>query len=174
MPSFAIPQFTVLLEPLWVSAVFLLLSTGPNLDGTISGLLQQPQDQGKAEGLAACNSQTASPFGCLNNFYFKILSNFLGSLHFKAGADFCYPIMRLNFWRKWRKFGVNPLLPTQKIKRFQGFAASLSTCRPCRDRREQQVRGVRACRPPGTRWSVPLRRRKRRSPERSGSPWRDR
>ncbi|MCC2177716.1 TnpV protein, partial [Agathobaculum butyriciproducens] len=24
--------------------------------------------------------QTASPFGCLNNFYFKILSNFLGSL----------------------------------------------------------------------------------------------
>ena len=81
MPSFAIPQFTVLLEPLWVSAVFLLLSTGPNLDGTISGLLQQPQDQGKAEGLAACNSQTASPFGCLNNFYFKILSNFWGSLH---------------------------------------------------------------------------------------------
>lgn len=35
MPSFAIPQFTVLLEPLWVSAVFLLLSTGPNLDGTL-------------------------------------------------------------------------------------------------------------------------------------------
>ena len=35
-----------------------------------------------SKGLAACNSQTASPFGCLNNFYFKILSNFLGSLHF--------------------------------------------------------------------------------------------
>ncbi len=47
----------------------------------ISRLLQQPQDQGKAKGLAACNSQTASPFGCLNNFYFKILSNFWGSLH---------------------------------------------------------------------------------------------
>ena len=31
-------------------------------------------------GFAACNSQTASPFGCLNNFYFKILSNFWGSL----------------------------------------------------------------------------------------------
>ena len=30
MPSFAIPQFTVLLEPLWVSAEFLLLSTDPN------------------------------------------------------------------------------------------------------------------------------------------------
>ena len=42
----------------------------------------KPQDQGKAKGLAACNSQTASPFGCLNNFYFKILSNFWGSLHY--------------------------------------------------------------------------------------------
>ncbi len=36
------------------------------------------RNQGKTKGLAACNSQTASPFGCLNNFYFKILSNFLG------------------------------------------------------------------------------------------------
>ena len=35
-----------------------------------------------ADRLAACNSQTASPFSCLNNFYFRILSNFLGSLHF--------------------------------------------------------------------------------------------
>ena len=41
--------------------------------------------------------------------------------------------MRLNFWRKWRKFGVNPLLHVQKIKQFQGFAVSLSTCRPCTD-----------------------------------------
>ena len=32
-------------------------------------LLQQPQDQDKTEGLAACNSQTASPLSCLNNFY---------------------------------------------------------------------------------------------------------
>ena len=31
MPSFAISKFTVLLEPLWVSAVFLLLSTGPHI-----------------------------------------------------------------------------------------------------------------------------------------------
>ena len=38
----------------------------------ISGLLQQPQNQGKTKGLAACNSQTTNPFGCLNNFYFKI------------------------------------------------------------------------------------------------------
>ena len=51
----------------------------------ISGLLQQPPHQGKAEGLAACNSQTASPFSCLNNFYFKILSNFWGSLHLVRG-----------------------------------------------------------------------------------------
>lgn len=29
MPSFAISQFIILLEPLWVSAEFLLLSTGP-------------------------------------------------------------------------------------------------------------------------------------------------
>ena len=39
MPSFAISQFIILLEPLWVSADFLLLSTGPstgpNLDGTL-------------------------------------------------------------------------------------------------------------------------------------------
>ena len=38
--------------------------------------------QGKAKGLAACNSQTASPLSWLNNFYFKILSNFSGSLQF--------------------------------------------------------------------------------------------
>ena len=47
----------------------------------ISGLLQQPQDQGKTKGPAACNSQTTSPFGCLNNFCVEFLSNFLGSLH---------------------------------------------------------------------------------------------
>ena len=35
----------------------------------ISGFLQQPQDQDKTEGLAACNLQTASPPGSLNNFY---------------------------------------------------------------------------------------------------------
>ena len=59
---------------------------------------------------------------------FKSIQN--RHLLFKAGADFCYPIMRLNFWRKWRKAGVNPLLRIQKIKQFQGFAVSLSTCRP--------------------------------------------
>ncbi|WP_419171006.1 hypothetical protein, partial [Negativibacillus massiliensis] len=39
--------------------------------------------QGKAEGLAACNSQTTSPFGCLNNFSTEILSNFLGALQYQ-------------------------------------------------------------------------------------------
>ena len=46
-----------------------------------------PAHQGKVKGLAACNSQTTSPFGCLNNFYFEILSNFLGSLQ-QAGDNF--------------------------------------------------------------------------------------
>ena len=27
------------------------------------------QEQGKVKGLAACITQTASPFSCLNNFY---------------------------------------------------------------------------------------------------------
>ena len=42
---------------------------------------KQPPYQGKAKRLAACSSQATSPFGCLNNFCFEILSNFLGSLH---------------------------------------------------------------------------------------------
>ena len=36
----------------------------------------------KTKGPAACNSQAASPFGCLNNFCVEFLSNFLGSLHY--------------------------------------------------------------------------------------------
>ena len=44
-----------------------------------SGLVQQSQDQGKIEGLAACYSQTANPFGSLNHFCFEILSNFICS-----------------------------------------------------------------------------------------------
>ena len=39
-------------------------------------------NQVRAKGPAACHSQTTSPFGCLNNFFTKILSNFLGSLQF--------------------------------------------------------------------------------------------
>lgn len=45
---------------------------------------QKPQNQGKAEGLAVCDSQTTSPFSCLNNFLYKYLSNFSGALQFGA------------------------------------------------------------------------------------------
>ena len=34
---------------------------------------------------------------------------------------FCYPIVRFDFWRKWRKFGVNPLSRAPKIKDSCGF-----------------------------------------------------
>ena len=34
----------------------------------------------KAKRLAACSSQTTSPFDCLNSFYFKILSNFFWAI----------------------------------------------------------------------------------------------
>lgn len=52
--------------------------------GRFFGARQQPQDQGKAEGPAACNSQTTSPFNNLNNFYIKFLYNFFwGVLQFR-------------------------------------------------------------------------------------------
>ena len=35
----------------------------------LSPILHPPQNQGEAKGLAACNSQTASPLSCSNNFY---------------------------------------------------------------------------------------------------------
>ena len=44
---------------------------------------------------AACNSQTTSPFGCLNNFCFEILSNFSGSLQIKRGG--CFFVFGKNF-----------------------------------------------------------------------------
>ena len=40
---------------------------------------------------------------------------------FSSGCRFCYPIVRFDFWHKWRKFGVNPLLRTPKIKDSCGF-----------------------------------------------------
>ena len=43
-------------------------------------------------GLAACTTDS-KPFGCLNNSYFKILSNFLGSLHMPAEI-FCYKTVK--------------------------------------------------------------------------------
>ena len=84
---------------------------------------------------------------------------------------FCYPIVRFDFWRKWRKFGVNPLSRAPKIKCSCGFQAVISTCRPYRPCRRRQLReqpGVRAGQRPGSRWSAPSRRRMLHSPERSG------
>ncbi|WP_206538567.1 hypothetical protein, partial [Oscillibacter sp. ER4] len=63
---------------------------------------------------AACNSQTASPFSCLNNFYFRILSNFLGSLHIRQygeifSTDFISKIHWQNcFAPKKSKFCAEP------------------------------------------------------------------
>ena len=77
---------SILLSPLTsISAGFWIHGTLQARTDRLSGLLQQPQNQGKAEGLAACSSQTASPFGRLNNFCFELLSNFLGSLHMVPG-----------------------------------------------------------------------------------------
>ena len=59
---------------------------------------QQLPYQGKAKGLAICFSQTASPFGCLNNFYFEILSNFLGSLHYSFRDSDLFLIWRNQNW----------------------------------------------------------------------------
>jgi hypothetical protein len=58
---------------------------GGNTDDCIFGLLQQQEHEGKAKGLAARFTQTASPFGYLNNFYFEIWSNLLESLQGKPG-----------------------------------------------------------------------------------------
>ena len=43
----------------------------------VSGLLQQPQEQGKAKGPAACNSQAAGPFSRLNNFCLTFGGHFI-------------------------------------------------------------------------------------------------
>ena len=91
----------------------------------IDARTQQPPHQGKAKGLAACNSQTTSPFGCLNNFYFKILSEFSGSLH-SCPALFC----RLDAEIKAQKAqnqqmnGIKPI-----IKHFVLFAALAVVCK---------------------------------------------
>ncbi len=50
--------------------------------------------------LAACNSQTASPFGCLNNFCFKLLSNFLGALHVKLRGIYCC-LLKITWCRRY-------------------------------------------------------------------------
>ena len=62
MPSFAIPKFIILLGPRWVSAVFLLLSTGPALynatkhvchwDPTFAAYLAKKRAEGKHYNVA--------------------------------------------------------------------------------------------------------------------------
>ena len=54
------------------------------LDPSNTELVVQNQKMLK-DAIEATKEKLASPFSCLNNFYFKILSNFLGSLHFQAG-----------------------------------------------------------------------------------------
>lgn len=66
--------------------------------------------------------------------------------------------MRFDFWRKWRKFGVNPLLRAPKIKDSCSFLAVISTCRPYPEP-EQRGPGVPAGQQPGSRWSGPSKQR---------------
>lgn len=54
--------------------------------GRFFGARQQPQDQGKAEGLAACNSQTASPFDSLNNSRLIFCLTFWGHISTSRGG----------------------------------------------------------------------------------------
>ena len=77
---------------LWSSQKRTVLSPRIPIYGTlqtgthwIPGLLQQPPYQAKVEGLAACSSQTTSPFSCLNNISLYLLSNFLGAVHYRPG-----------------------------------------------------------------------------------------
>ena len=80
----------------WITQERTAVFAGVQLNGALQagadrifGLLQQPQNQGKAEGLAACNSQTTSPFGCLNSFFPYSLSNILGSIHAHPAVLVC-------------------------------------------------------------------------------------
>src|SRR5699024_10583169 len=76
------------------------------------------------EGLAACNSQTTSPFGCLNNFCFQILSNFWGSLQrgqlFVFSAEKSPPGTKI--WKNRRTAGAFPLPGTGAEAVFPAFS----------------------------------------------------
>ena len=124
-----------------------------------------------------CFSSTIKPLTVCRSQNPPAGSSFFNSSGYKnrhplfSECRFCYPIVRFDFWRKWRKFGVNPLLRAPKIKDSCGFWAVISTCRPyrpCHRQRQQEQPEVRADRPRGSRWSEPSQRRMLRSPERSG------
>ena len=60
------------------------------LDPSNTELVVQNQKMLK-DAIEATKEKLASPFSCLNNFYFKILSSFLGSLHFLLEMGlFCF------------------------------------------------------------------------------------
>ena len=65
----------------------------------ISRLLQQPPYQSETKGLAACSSQTTSPFSCLNDLSWKYLSNFLGSLQNHARLFYSDANITLRRWK---------------------------------------------------------------------------
>jgi hypothetical protein len=72
---------------------------------------------------------TSQPFLLIYFLIFYNSRNKKGT-RFLRQAPICYLIVRFDFWRKWRKFGVNPLLRAPKIKDSCGFWAVISTCRP--------------------------------------------
>ena len=88
MPSFAISQFIILLEPLWVSAVFLLLSTGPLLYiipryPAHSGYIRHPVPQRTAQGSQPYGSNACPPNGAMGQ---NLVSIFLGTVYSARGS----------------------------------------------------------------------------------------
>ena len=67
------------------------------LDPSNTELVVQNQKMLK-DAIEATKEKLASPFSCLNNFYFKILSSFLGSLHKRIQTgEFFYLLVMLRF-----------------------------------------------------------------------------
>ncbi len=102
MPSFAIPKFTVLLEPLWVSAEFLLLSTGPLLD-IIRQLMKSKSPR---------NQTISRTFGKLHHFgYFLLCNNLFDDAQIFVGTHQHFPF---SFTVKMFK---SAHMPTRRIRR---------------------------------------------------------
>ena len=68
------------------------------LDPSNTELVVQNQKMLK-DAIEATKEKLASPFSCLNNFYFKILSSFLGSLHARSGWCFSAKPWRAQSWQ---------------------------------------------------------------------------
>ena len=81
------------------------------LDPSNTELVVQNQKMLK-DAIEATKEKLASPFSCLNNFYFKILSSFLGSLHFLLAAGI------FRFFRQFSiSFRIFHFLPIHKIRK---------------------------------------------------------